>query len=229
MPFLVVALVLVLILAVGFGIIYLSTTLILKIFSLFVKSVFDQPINVTSAPITVKRSLREARHYAQLIRKTAQQHPAGPMQDRLALIIKPVDEWLANLDRLETALKKLYGQRNLTREIRQFSFEIEKLHRQLLSADEENLASLRSLLESKRKHQKALQQLQSFQNQAELRIQKIASDLGATHAEMLLVTAKGDFKDNRLQRLDENLQDQVTSLRDMISAMDEMGYGRATN
>ncbi|HRV92007.1 MAG TPA: hypothetical protein P5526_07580 [Anaerolineae bacterium] len=229
MPFLVVALVLVLILAVGFGIIYLSTTLILKIFSLFVKSVFDQPINVTSAPITVKRSLREARHYAQLIRKTAQQHPAGPMQDRLALIIKPVDEWLANLDRLETALKKLYGQRNLTREIRQFSFEIEKLHRQLLSADEENLASLRSLLESKRKHQKALQQLQSFQNQAELRIQKIASDLGATHAEMLLVTAKGDFKDNRLQRLDENLQDQVTSLRDMISAMDEMGYGRAAN
>ncbi|MCB0181662.1 MAG: hypothetical protein KDI62_25770, partial [Anaerolineae bacterium] len=203
MPFLVVALILVLILAVGFGIIYLSTTLILKIFSLFVKSVFDQPINVTSAPITVKRSLREARHYAQLIRKTAQQHPAGPMQDRLALIIKPVDEWLANLDRLETALKKLYGQRNLTREIRQFSFEIEKLHRQLLSADEENLASLRSLLESKRKHQKALQQLQSFQNQAELRIQKIASDLGATHAEMLLVTAKGDFKDNRLQRLDE--------------------------
>ncbi|MCB9107549.1 MAG: hypothetical protein H6633_25335 [Anaerolineales bacterium] len=229
MPFLVVALILVLILAVGFGIIYLSTTLILKIFSLFVKSVFDQPINVTSAPITVKRSLREARHYAQLIRKTAQQHPAGPMQDRLALIIKPVDEWLANLDRLETALKKLYGQRNLTREIRQFSFEIEKLHRQLLSADEENLASLRSLLESKRKHQKALQQLQSFQNQAELRIQKIASDLGATHAEMLLVTAKGDFKDNRLQRLDENLQDQVTSLRDMISAMDEMGYGRAAN
>lgn len=229
MPFLVVALILVLILAVGFGIIYLSTTLILKIFSLFVKSVFDQPINVTSAPITVKRSLREARHYAQLIRKTAQQHPAGPMQDRLALIIKPVDEWLANLDRLETALKKLYGQRNLTREIRQFSFEIEKLHRQLLSADEENLASLRSLLESKRKHQKALQQLQSFQNQAELRIQKIASDSGATHAEMLLVTAKGDFKDNRLQRLDENLQDQVTSLRDMISAMDEMGYGRAAN
>lgn len=229
MPFLVVALILILILAVGFGIIYLSTTLILKIFSLLVKSVFDQPINVTSAPITVKRSLREARHYAQLIRKTAQQHPAGPMRDRLALIIKPVDEWLANLDRLETALKKLYGQRNLTREIRQFSFEIEKLHRQLLNADEENLASLRSLLESKRKHQRALQQLQSFQNQAELRIQKIASDLGTTHAEMLLVTAKGDFKDNRLQRLDENLQDQVTSLRDMISAMDEMGYSRAAN
>ena len=227
--FLGLAFLIIIILTVGFGIVYLSTTLILKFFTFLIKSIFDQPISVTSAPITVKRSLREAKRYAQLIRKTAQQHPAGPMQDRLAQIIKPVDEWLANLDRLETSLKKLYGQRNLTREIRQFSFEIEKLHRQLLNANEENLASLRSLLESKRKHQRALQQLESFQNQAELRIQKIASDLGATHAEMLLVTAKGDFRDNRLQRLDENLQDQVTSLRDMISAMDEMGYSRAVN
>ena len=229
MPFLVVALILILILAVGFGVVYLSTRLILKIFSQLAKSVFDQPIDVASAPISVKRSLREARHYAQLIRKTVQQQPTGPMQDRLVLIIKPVDEWLVNLDRLEVALKKLYGQRYLTREIRQFSFEIEKIHRQLLNADEENLAPLRELLESKRKHQRALQQLEAFQNQAELRIQKIASDLGATHAEMLLVTAKGNFKDNRLQRLDENLQEQVTSLRDMISAMDEMGYSRAAN
>ncbi|MCB0164328.1 MAG: hypothetical protein KDI79_08890, partial [Anaerolineae bacterium] len=178
--FLGLAFLIIIILTVGFGIVYLSTTLILKFFSFLIKSIFDQPISVTSAPITVKRSLREAKRYAQLIRKTAQQHPAGPMQDRLAQIIKPVDEWLANLDRLETSLKKLYGQRNLTREIRQFSFEIEKLHRQLLNANEENLASLRSLLESKRKHQRALQQLESFQNQAELRIQKIASDLGAT-------------------------------------------------
>ncbi|MCB0192311.1 MAG: hypothetical protein KDJ65_10245 [Anaerolineae bacterium] len=217
-------------LAVLLGTLYISTSLLLKIFSVVIRALFDTPIaSSANTPIAVKRSLREARHYASLIKKTAQQHPVGPMQDRLTLIVKPVDEWLANLTRLELALKKLYEQRNLNREIRQFRFEIEKLHRQLLNATDEDASSIKALLRSKRKHQQALQELQSFQTQAELRIQKIASDLGATHAEMLLVTARGNFKDNRLQRLDENLQDQVTSLKDMISVMDEMGYGRATS
>jgi hypothetical protein len=45
---------------------------------------------------------------------------------------------------------------------------------------------------------------------------------------MLLVTARGDFNENRIQRLDENLQDHVSSLRDMMAAMDEMGYSQAT-
>lgn len=230
MAFLVIALILILSLMVLLGVAYFLTSFMLKIFSMFVKSIFGTPM-ITSAntPISVKRSIREARDYAELIRRTAQQQPAGPMRDRLTLIIKPVDEWLANLNRLELALNKVYGQRNLTREIRQFSFEIERIHRQLLSANDEDVASIQALLQSKRKHQQTLQDLLSFQTQAELRIQKIATDLGTTHAEMLLVTAKGDFKDHRLQRLDENLQEQVTSLKDMVSVMDEMGYGRAVS
>lgn len=81
-------------------------------------------------------------------------------------------------------------------------------------------------MSSKQKHKEALRQLQLFQTQAERRIQKIASDLGATHAEMLLISARGKFNDGRLQRLDEDLREQVTGLRDMLSAMDEMGYSR---
>ena len=79
---------------------------------------------------------------------------------------------------------------------------------------------------SKEQHLAALQELHHFQMQAELKIRKIASDLGATHAEMLLIVAKGDFNDNRFHRLDENLQEHVSSMRDMLAAMEEMGYGR---
>jgi hypothetical protein len=41
---------------------------------------------------------------------------------------------------------------------------------------------------------------------------------------MLLIIAKGDFNENRLHRLDENLQEHLASMRDMMTAMDEMGY-----
>lgn len=185
-------------------------------------------LEASSLPYPVKRSLNDSKRYADLVRKTVQQYPPGPMRDRLSLTVKPVDEWLANLNRLEQALTKLYTQRNLPREVRQVTLEIEQLHRQLLMAGKEEAASVRALIASKKKHCAALKELQSFQNQAELKIRKIASDLGATHAEMLLVTAKGDFNDNRMQRLDENLQDHVTSLHDMLSAMDEMGYSSVT-
>jgi hypothetical protein len=183
-----------------------------------------ESFSISPLPRTVARSLKESRQYGRAIMQTAQQYPPGPMRDRLNLTIKPVDEWLTSLAKLEQGLSKLYAQRNLTRELRQTSFEIDVLRRQILTANGREVVYMRKLLDSKKQHLAILKELQSFQTQAELKIHKIASDLGATHAEMLLIVAKGDFNENRLQRLDENLQEHLSSMRDMISAMDEMGY-----
>jgi hypothetical protein len=180
-------------------------------------------------PRSVMRSLEESRRYGRLIMETAQQYPAGPIRDRLELMIRPVDEWLTRLKKLEQGLEKLYGQRNLTRELRQTVYDIEELQRQLLTAANLEADHLQALLSSKQTHYTALTELKVFQNQAELKIRKIASDLGATHAEMLLVSARGDFNDNRLYRLEENLQEQMTGLRDVLAAMDEMSYRSVIN
>ena len=179
----------------------------------------------SSLPRPISRSLNESRYYANLIVKMAQQCPPGPMQDRLNLTLKPVDQWLVNLTRLEQGLSKLYGQRNLARDLRQTSFEIDDLRRQLLTARGQEVSYLRDLKQSKEQHLAALKELERFQTQAELKIRKIASDLGATHAEMLLITARGDFNENRMRRLDDNLQEHLASMRDVLAAMDEMGYG----
>jgi hypothetical protein len=179
----------------------------------------------SALPRPISRSLNESRYYANLIVKMAQQCPPGPMQDRLNLTLKPVDQWLVNLARLEQGLSKLYGQRNLARDLRQTSFEIDDLRRQLLTARGQEVSYLRDLKQSKEQHLAALKELERFQTQAELKIRKIASDLGATHAEMLLITARGDFNENRMRRLDDNLQEHLASMRDVLAAMDEMGYG----
>lgn len=222
MPASLIALIIVLVLGIIFLVTYFAFVLLLHLFRRFARA-----LGGASTPHSVRRSLRESKHYAKLIRETVQQCPPGPVRDRLNRTIKPVDEWLVNLNRLEQALAKLYTQRNLPRELRRVTSEIEQLRRQLLTADREESVSLRSLMESKKKQSAALKELIAFQNQAELKIRKIASDLGTTHTEMLLVTAKGDFNDNRIQRLDENLEENMTSLRDMLAAMDEMGYSSA--
>ncbi|MBN1221092.1 MAG: hypothetical protein JXM69_19375 [Anaerolineae bacterium] len=188
-----------------------------------------QGFGASSLPRSVTRSLKESRHYGRSIMQVAQQYPPGPMRDRLNLTIQPVNEWLASLNKLEHGLAKLYNQRNLTREVRQASLEIDILRRQILTANGKEAIHMRRLLESKKQHLAILKELQSFQTQAELKIHKIASDLGTTHAEMLLIVARGDFNEKRLHRLDENLQEHLSGMRDMLAAMDEMSYGRAAS
>jgi hypothetical protein len=183
----------------------------------------------SALPRSVARSVAESRHHGRLIMRAAQQYPPGPMRDRLNLTLKPVEQWLENLNRLEQGLTKLYSQCHLDRELRRTQFEIEELRRQSLSALGQEAASLRDLLDSKKQHLATLKELQTFRFQAELKVRKIASDLACTHTEMLLVVAKGDFNDNRFRRLDENLQEHMASLRDMLAAMDELGYSNAVS
>ena len=73
----------------------------------------------SALPRSIKAPMRESYRYGDMIIQTAQQYPRGPMRDRLNLTLLPVNQWLANLARLEAGLAKLYSQRNLSRELRQ--------------------------------------------------------------------------------------------------------------
>ena len=224
-PLLFMAILVVLVLAIFLAIAYVSVVAAVKLLAI----IFGSALGGSSLPHSIKRPLQEARQYSELIRKTVQQCPPGPMKDRLHLTIEPVDEWMTNLTRLEQALRKIYGQRNLGRELRRTNNEIEQLHRQTLTVNQEEAKSIRALMKSKQQQREVLNELLAFQNQAELRIRKIASDLGTTHSELLLITARGDFNQNRIQRLDENLQENMSGLRDILSAMDDISYSRAAS
>ena len=189
---------------------------------------FNGGSGTSSLPRAVKRSIQESRHYGRMINRTVKQCPPSVMRDRLTRITKHVDEWLANLTKLEQGLSKSYHQRNLSRELRKADYEIEQLRRELSTANQNEAIYWHDLISSKKQHQQVLRELQAFHTQAELKIRKIASDLGATHAEILLFVARGEFNENRLQRLDENLQDNLTGMRDVLLAMDEIGYSKGT-
>ena len=202
------------------AIIYFSSVTTFKI----AKAMFGD-VGGGRIPSATRDALRDARQYAKLMRKTAYECPPGLVRDRMERTVQPVDDWLNNLKRLEQALVKLYAQRNLAREMRRANFEIEQLRREILMATSANeVASLRALVTSKKKHYSVLEELQRFQSEAELKIRKIASDLGTTHAEMLLVVTRGDFSEGRFRRMDESLQENLASLRDMVTVMDEMTY-----
>jgi len=184
-----------------------------------------RPFGRPPLPRSVSQSLQDARRYGYLMRKTVQQHPAGLIRDRLTHTLTPVDEWLNNLSRLEAGLRNLYGGHDLAHDLHRVTRELQNLQkRQSLAVSQREADGLRVLIQSMDQHLASLKELQDFQAQAELRVQRIASDLGATHADMLLIGAKGDFNDSRLRRLDESLQDRLANLKDMLDVMDEMGF-----
>jgi predicted secreted protein len=112
---------------------------------------------VGRVPNSTKAALRDARQYARMIKETATNAAPGPMRDRLAQTVRPVDEWLANLVRLEQSLGKMHAQRNLSRDIGKANYEIEQIRRQILIAQNaDEVASLRALMKSKRSHLNAL-------------------------------------------------------------------------
>ncbi len=218
----------VLLMGISFSLIYFPILIIRKAFKAISKTISDTFL-AASVPHSIRRSLQEARYNAKKIRITVEQTPPGLMRNRLEQTTKPVDNWLVNLNRLEHALSKLYTQHDPKRELRNADREIEQIRRQLLAANSrEEVASLRDLMNSKKRHRAVIKELLAFQNQAELKIRRIASDLGRAHSEILLVSARGDFNDNRFQRLDENLQNNLSGLRDILTVMDEMGYGGAS-
>lgn len=179
-------------------------------------------------PRSVAKPLLEARRYARLIDQTVKECPPGPVQEHLNnLTINHVHESLYSLTQFEQALTKLYqNHRDLKREANRTQLEIQQLRRELLNASEWESTTLRKLLQSKKDYLAVMEELTSFQTQAEMEIRKIASDLATTQAEMLLVITKGDFNKTRLHRMDENLREHLTSLRDMVSVMDELGYSQ---
>ncbi len=177
---------------------------------------------VARLPSVISKPLKEARYYAQLITQSTQECPSGPVRDRLNHTVSLAHESLESLQRLEQDMIKLYSHHDLNRDQTRTNFEIEHLKRQLLTVTGREATLILELIKSRKEHLNALEELKSFQAEAVLKIRIIASDLATAHAEMLLIIAKGDFNNNRLRRLDENLQEHLGSLRDMVAVMDEL-------
>jgi hypothetical protein len=229
MYFLTLLLGLIIIVVVGAGGI-MAVSLMFRFLAHVVRSLSETVENaqaMAQMPGSITKATKECRYYGRMIMQTAEQYPPGPMRDRFNRTIKSVKQQLENLDRLEQGLLRIYSQCNPQREVRRANMRIDELRRQMLATEEQ--AHFQMLIASTEQHIAELQALQRFQEEAELKIRKMATDLAATHARILLLIAKGDLNGNRIRRLDENLQENLAGMRDMLSAMDELGYSRISS
>jgi hypothetical protein len=102
---------------------------------------------------------------------------------------------------------------------------IRKLQQRLNNEDNDAIKRELSDTIARRQGQyNSLLKLENTMERAELQLENTLTALGTVYSQMLLVDAK-DVDSSKAQRLRDNIAEQVTSLQDVLSSMDEVYAG----
>jgi len=178
-------------------------------------------VRVSLLPKAVRNGLREGSRYAKLIMQAYEQCPP-PQKEQLSNTIHSVNEISDRMTRLEQTADKLYRKRNVEREGKQITKEIEDLRNQLETDDEKQVRIIQRLLATKEKHLSILDRLEAFRKQVELTIRHNGSILNSTHAEMTLLSTRGALDESRFNSLNQDLQENLDGLTDLVETIEEM-------
>jgi hypothetical protein len=144
------------------------------------------------------------------------------LRSHLEATASDVSEWLGNMFSLAQRLDYYQNSQVLHRDSSLIPDEIKALEQRLTSeANPEVRKQLQQTVDNKRAQLKHLEQLDDTMERAELQLDDTLTAMGTMYAQMQLIGAK-DIDSGRAQRLRKDIADEVSSLHDLVQAMDEV-------
>lgn len=172
--------------------------------------------------VRLKAQVDKAVEYRQGIERQIAQTRAGLLRDRLTNIAGRVDDWMAQIIGLAQRLDRLSSDDLVQRDLRATPEEIAQYRRRLSQAqDAEMRGQLQTVLESKQTQLANLQELTRCMESGQLRLDNTVSDLGTLYSQFMLLEAR-DVESGRVQRLSQDIDNEVASLADVVSTLDEL-------
>jgi hypothetical protein len=160
--------------------------------------------------------------YRERIDKAVEQFPSAPMQGRLQDVANQVEEWVGRIYTLARRLDAYRSDAIISADLQSVPQSIQQLQRRMAAEDD---ASVRREIQdtlSRRQAQLAtLNSLDSTMDRAELQLENTLTALGTVYSQVLLLDAR-DVDSAKTQRLRDNIADQVASLQDIQSSLDEV-------
>jgi hypothetical protein len=144
------------------------------------------------------------------------------MQGRLQDVANQVEEWVGRIYTLARRLDAYRSDAIISADLQSVPQSIQQLQRRMAAEDD---ASVRREIQdtlSRRQAQLAtLNSLDSTMDRAELQLENTLTALGTVYSQVLLLDAR-DVDSAKTQRLRDNIADQVASLQDIQSSLDEV-------
>jgi len=166
--------------------------------------------------------VEKALEYRERIEGLIRQSRRGVLRSHLEEDARRITEWVANIFALAKRLDAYENDEIIKRDMRSVRTTIEEFEARLKLEDDEAVRQqMREAIRSKRAQWENLQRLQNTMEKAEFQLENTLSAMGTVYAQLQLIGAK-DVDSGRARGLREDIGEQIASLQDIISAMEEV-------
>jgi hypothetical protein len=164
--------------------------------------------------------------YRERIDKAVNSSPDGALRSRLKDVADQVQEWVL---RIYTLAQRLDAYRNdsiISNDLKSVPQSIQQLQARLKMEDDESVkVEVRDTIGRRQAQLDMLKSLDTSMDRAELQLENTLTALGTVYSQMLLIDAR-DVKSAKTQRLRDSISDQVNSLQDVLTSLDEVYNGQ---
>ena len=170
----------------------------------------------------LRGDVETALEYQRHIEAQVRGQRAGVLRDRLEDTANQLSNWTGNIYRLALRLDTYRGDALLARDREKVPQEIEALAaRRRREGDLSVQRELDEVLESKGKQWQTLRALDARMKQAELQLEQSLTALATVYSQVQLIDAQ-DVDSSRSERLQADIQEQVSRLNDLVSSISEV-------
>jgi hypothetical protein len=170
---------------------------------------------------TSRERLQKALEYKKLIDAFAARQ-TGALKVSLSQTANEINEWIELIYRLAKSIDVFEANQIIDRDRRAVPTELENLKRRLaVETDPGVKAELQEAIEIRQNLISNLQSIANTAKRTDIKMDNTLAQLSTVYAQMQLLDSKS-LDSGRAQRLREEIQDEIHSLSDTISAMDDV-------
>ena len=172
--------------------------------------------------MSLRAKTNKALEYWALIDEAVAQAPRGPVRDRMTRTAGEVTHWLQAVYNLAERVDKFQQNTVIAQDLKSVPNTIKEYEQRLAREDNPDVQrQLERTIADRKRQLGTLQNLQDNMDKAAYQLDSTISALGTIYSQLLLVDTKEE-QGNRINRLQEEISEQVYQLEDLAEAMDEV-------
>jgi biopolymer transport protein ExbB/TolQ len=169
-----------------------------------------------------RERIDKALEYRQRIAETIARTREGVLRDHLRGTADQIDDWIASLYQLAQRLDAFESNGVIHQDLRSAPLALKNLQDRLKTEDDASVREqIQQTIQAKQQQLDSLNKLQNTMEKAEFQMESTTTALGTVYSQLLLIGVK-DIDSGRAQRLREDITEQVTSLHDLVSSVDQV-------
>ena len=170
----------------------------------------------------LKVRIAQAMAYRERIDKSTDKFPDRASRGRVEDVANQIEEWVRRIYTLAMRLDTYKKDSIIRTDLQTVPDAIRDLRKRLAAETDPDVhQEIQDTLSRRQTQLNNLQKLDNTMDRADLQLENTLTALGTVYSQVLLIDA-GDVSSSKTQRLRENIMEQVSSLQDVITSMDEV-------